>query len=96
MGGINTCLLQEQNMKRKAEKRGFEKALEKRRIENSFDAINQNMWNQFDKINTEFDKRLLNIEEMLECRIKEIHNSINETRRRVGEIEEVIKHKTVK
>ena len=50
----------------------------------------------FDKINTEFDKRLLNIEEMLECRIKEIHNSINETRRRVGEIEEVIKHKTVK
>lgn len=26
---------------RKAEKRGFEKALEKRRIENSFDAINQ-------------------------------------------------------
>lgn len=81
---------------RKAEKRGFEKALEKRRIENSFDAINQNMWNQFDKINTKFDKRLLNIEEMLECRIKEIHNSINETRRRVGEIEEVIKHKTVK
>ena len=54
------------------------------------------MWNQFDKINTEFDKRLLNIEEMIECRIKEIHNSINETRRRVGEIEEVIKHKTVK
>ena len=54
------------------------------------------MWNQFDKINTEFDKRLLNIEEILECRIKEIHNSINETRRRVGEIEDVIKQKTVK
>lgn len=40
---------------RKAEKRGSEKALEKRRIENSFDALNQNMWNQFDKINTTID-----------------------------------------
>ena len=40
---------------RKAEKRGFEKALEKRNIENSFDALNQNMWNQFDKINTTID-----------------------------------------
>lgn len=81
---------------RKAEKRGKKKALEERNVENSFDAISRNMWNQFDKINTEFDKRLLNIEEILECRIKEIHNSINETRRRVGEIEEVIKQKTVK
>lgn len=81
---------------RKAERCGFKKALEKSKIENSFDALNQNMWNQFDKINTEFDKRLLNIEEILECRIKEIHNSINETRRRVGEIEDVIKQKTVK
>lgn len=81
---------------RKAEKRGFKKALEKSRIENSFDALNQKMWNQFDKINIEFDKRLLNIEKILECRIKEIHNSINETRRRVGELEEVVKQKTVK
>lgn len=40
---------------REAEKRGFEKALEKRSIENSFDALNQNMWNQFDKINTTID-----------------------------------------
>lgn len=40
---------------RKAEKRGFEKASEKRNIENSFDALNQNMWNQFDKINTTID-----------------------------------------
>ena len=86
-------------MKKKSEKRrsmDLKKALEKRNIKNSFDALNQNMWNQFDKINTEFDKRLLNIDEILECRIKEIHNSINETRRRVGEIEEVIKQKTVK
>ena len=40
---------------RKAEKRGFEKASEKRNIENSFDALNQNIWNQFDKINTTID-----------------------------------------
>lgn len=40
---------------RKAEKRGFEKASEKRNIENSFDALNQNMWNQFDKINATID-----------------------------------------
>lgn len=40
---------------RKAEKRGFEKALDKRNIENSFDALNQNMWNQFDKVNTAID-----------------------------------------
>lgn len=40
---------------RKAEKRGFKKALEKKNIENSFDALNKNMWNQFDKINTTID-----------------------------------------
>ena len=40
---------------RKAEKRGFEKASEKRNIENSFDALNQDMWNQFDKINAIID-----------------------------------------
>ena len=40
---------------RKAEKRGFKKAMENRNVENSFDALNQNMWNQFDKINTTID-----------------------------------------
>lgn len=40
---------------RKAEKRGFKKALEKKNVENSFDALNQNMWNQLDKINTTID-----------------------------------------
>lgn len=40
---------------RKAEKRGFEKAMKERNVENSFDALNQNMWNQFDKINTTID-----------------------------------------
>lgn len=35
---------------RKAEKRGFKKALEERNVENSFDAISRNMWNQFDRV----------------------------------------------
>lgn len=39
----------------KAKKRGFEKAMKERNVENSFDALNQNMWNQFDKINTTID-----------------------------------------
>lgn len=81
---------------RKAKKRGERREREKINMENSFDSLNQNMRNQFDKINTEFDKRLSNMDEILECRIKEIHNSINETRRRVGELEEVVKQKTVK
>lgn len=81
---------------RKAEKRGERREREKINVEHSFDALNQNMWNQFDKINIEFDKRLSNMDEILECRIKEIHNSINETRRRVGELEEVVKQKIVK
>lgn len=40
---------------RKAKKRGFEKAMKGRNVENSFDALNQNMWNHFDKINTTID-----------------------------------------
>lgn len=40
---------------RKAKKRGFEKAMKERNVENSFDALNRNMWNQFDKINTTID-----------------------------------------
>lgn len=44
-----------ENEIKKAEKRGFKKALEKRNVENSIDALNQNMWNQFDKINTAID-----------------------------------------
>ena len=40
---------------RKAKKRGFEKAMKERNIKNSFDALNKNMWNQFDKINTAID-----------------------------------------
>lgn len=78
---------------RKAEKRGFKKTLEKSRIENSFDALNRNMWNQFDKINTEFDKRLLNIEEILECRIKEIHNSINEQEEELERLRKLLNRK---
>lgn len=30
---------------RKAKKRGFEKAMKERNIGNSFDTLNQNMWN---------------------------------------------------
>lgn len=29
--------------------------MKERNVENSFDALNQNMWNQFDKINTTID-----------------------------------------
>ena len=50
---------------RKAEKRGAKKEMKKRDIEHSFDALNQNMWNQFDKMNTNIDNlmnRVIEIE----------------------------------
>ena len=40
---------------KKAKKRGFEKALEKKNIENSLDALNQNIWNQCDRMNATID-----------------------------------------
>lgn len=98
MGGIKHVYNKNKIRKgnQKSEEAWRTKRARKINMENSFDSLNQNMRNQFDKINTEFDKRLSNMDEILECRIKEIHNSINETRRRVGELEEVVKQKTVK
>lgn len=51
---------------RKAEKRGERRELEKINVQHSFDALNQSMWNQFDKINTNID--------MLMNRFAEIEN----------------------
>lgn len=50
---------------RKAEKRGAKKEMEKRSVERSFDELGQNMWNQFDRINTNIDmlmNRVIEIE----------------------------------
>ena len=57
---------------RKAEKRGERREREKINVEHSFDALNQNMWNQFDKINTNID--------MLMNRIIEIESKLKNTR----------------
>lgn len=40
---------------RKAEKRGFKNASEKRNAEESLNALNRIMWKQFDKVNTTID-----------------------------------------
>ena len=49
---------------RKAEKRGKKKALEKRNIENSFDAISRNMYDNVDRIHMEFDKFLIRLDNL--------------------------------
>lgn len=48
----------------KAEKRGKKKALEKRNIENSFDAISRNMYDNVDRIHMEFDKILIRLDKL--------------------------------
>lgn len=58
---------------RKAEKRGAKKEMEKRNVEHSFDALNQNMWNQFDKINTNIDTLMNRIIE-IESKLKNTRN----------------------
>lgn len=49
---------------RKAEKRGKKKALEKRNIENSFDAISRSMYDNVDRIHMEFDKFLIRLDNL--------------------------------
>lgn len=49
---------------RKAEKRGKKKALEKRNIEISFDAISRNMYDNVDRIHMEFDKILIRLDKL--------------------------------
>lgn len=40
------------------------KALEKRNIENSFDAISRNMYDNVDRIHMEFDKILIRLDKL--------------------------------
>lgn len=49
---------------RKAEKRGKKKALEKRNVENSFDAISRNMYDNVDRIHMELDKILIRLDKL--------------------------------
>lgn len=49
---------------RKAEKCGKKKALEKRNIENSFDAISRNMYDNVDRIHMELDKILIRLDKL--------------------------------
>ena len=54
-------------MKRKQEKQRSvvrKKALEKRNIENSFDAISRNMYDNVDRIHMEFDKILIRLDKL--------------------------------
>lgn len=57
----------------KAEKRGERREREKINVEHSFDALNKNMWNQFDKINTNIDTLMNRIIE-IESKLKNTRN----------------------
>lgn len=88
---------------RKAEKRGARKEAERQYVQKSIEDTRAEQWRNFDSIRmsqevelTKFDKRLDNIDEMLERRFREIHNSIAEVSKRVGELDSRAKKKEVK
>ena len=58
---------------RKAEKSGERREREKINVEHSFDVLNKNMWNQFDKININIDTLMNRIIE-IESKLKNTRN----------------------